>query len=65
MVTHAQNKNLATGDTAISFKVHGVCQQCKDRIENSLKVKGVRSAVWDMETQQLSLVYDPAKISLD
>ena len=65
MVTHAQNINLTTGDTAISFKVHGVCEQCKDRIENVLKVKGVRSAVWDMESQQLSLVYNPAKISLD
>ena len=65
MVSNAQNKNLATGDTAISFKVHGVCEQCKDRIENALKVKGVRSAVWDMESQQLSLVYNPAKISLD
>ena len=65
MVTNAQNKNAATGDTAISFKVHGVCEQCKDRIENVLKIKGVRSAVWDMETQQLSLVYNPAKISLD
>jgi outer membrane receptor for ferrienterochelin and colicins len=65
MVTNAQNKNAATGDMAISFKVHGVCEQCKDRIENVLKVKGVRSAVWDMESQQLSLVYNPAKISLD
>ena len=65
MVTHAQNINLTTGDTAISFKVHGVCEQCKDRIENVLKIKGVRSAVWDMESQQLSLVYNPAKISLD
>jgi outer membrane receptor for ferrienterochelin and colicins len=45
-------------DTTIVFKVYGVCEQCKDRIEEAARGRGVRSASWNLETQQLSLVYD-------
>ena len=47
-----------------SFKVFGACEQCKDRIEHGLKLKGVKSAVWDIDSKQLSLVYNPAIITL-
>lgn len=60
---HAQ-KNIA-GDTAVSFKVFGVCEQCKNRIESALKVKGIRSTNWNIDTKMLSVSYDPSKISLD
>lgn len=64
-VSFAQNKKPESVDTAITFKVFGACEQCKTRIENAVKGKGVKLAVWDVDTQQLSLVYNPSKISLD
>lgn len=65
MVSFAQNKRPPSADTAITFKVFGACEQCKDRIENAVKGRGVKSAVWDVDTKQLALVYNPSKISLD
>ena len=62
--SYAQNKNVAA-DTSITFKVFGACEQCKDRIENAVKGKGVKSAVWDVDSKQLSLLYYPSKISLE
>jgi copper chaperone CopZ len=60
----SQDKKTQMPDSTISFKVFGVCVQCKDRIEKAIKIKGVRSGVWDLETGQLSLVYNPAQVSL-
>jgi len=65
MAAFSQNGKSPGADATISFKVNGVCIQCKDRIENALKIKGVRSAVWDMDSKMLELVYDPARVSLD
>ena len=56
----AQNKLTET-----SFKVFGECEQCKSRIELAAKLKGVQSAVWDMDTKMLLLAYDPNIISLE
>lgn len=52
-------------DSTTSFKVSGVCDQCKNRIEKALKIKGITSAAWDVETKMLSLVFNPLKIALD
>jgi outer membrane receptor for ferrienterochelin and colicin/copper chaperone CopZ len=52
-------------DSTTSFKVSGVCDQCKNRIEKALKIKGIKTAEWDVETKMLSLVFDPSKITLD
>jgi outer membrane cobalamin receptor len=51
--------------TSTSFKVYGACEQCKDRIEHGLKLKGIKSAIWDIDTKQLSLLYNPAIIPLE
>ena len=48
-----------------SFKVFGACEMCKERIENSLKIKGVHLAVWDIDSKVLKLEFDAAQISLD
>ena len=61
----SQNKKPIPTDTTITFKVFGACEQCKDRIENTVKGKGVKNAVWDIDTKLLSLVYDPSKVSLE
>lgn len=57
----AQNKNAKS-----VIEVDGVCLMCKERIEiAAIKTKGVKSAVWDVHTHMLSLIYDERKTSLD
>ena len=58
--TFAQNKNAKT-----SMEVDGVCMMCKDRIEKAcIKTKGVKSAIWNVETHELKLIYDERKTDL-
>lgn len=64
VVSYGQAKK-ETADTTVTFRVYGVCEQCKDRIENAVKIKGVRSGVWNMETGLLTLVYNNSRVSLD
>ena len=60
-VTFAQNKNART-----SLEVDGVCGMCKERIEKaSIKTKGVKSAIWDVQTHELKLIYNEKKTNLD
>jgi periplasmic mercuric ion binding protein len=46
----------------ISFPVSGNCDMCKKRIENAVDVKGVKTAVWDMQTKMLTVKFQPSKI---
>ncbi|MDG1714556.1 cation transporter [Lacinutrix sp.] len=60
-VTFAQNKNERT-----SLEVDGVCLMCKKRIEKaSLNTKGVKSAIWNVETHELKLIFDERKTNLE
>lgn len=53
----AQEKNKK-----IAMEVDGKCEMCKMRIEKaSLGVKGVKYALWDIPTHQLSLIIDERK----
>lgn len=57
----AQNKNAKA-----SLEVDGVCLMCKERIEKAaIRTKGVKSAVWNVETHELKLIYDERKTNLD
>lgn len=48
-----------------TLKVSGNCESCKKRIEGAaLKTKGVKTAVWDVKTDILTVSYDAAKTSL-
>src|SRR5690606_12273540 len=48
------------------IEVDGVCLMCKDRIEKAaIKTKGVKSAVWDVQTHMLSLIFDERKTSME
>lgn len=61
MTTYAQDKNAKA-----SLEVDGVCLMCKERIEKAaIKTKGVKSAVWNVETHELSLIYDERKTDLE
>ncbi len=59
-VTFSQNKNAKA-----SIEVDGVCMMCKERIEKAaIKSKGVKSAVWNLETHELKLIFDESKTNL-
>jgi copper chaperone CopZ len=55
-----QNKNAK-----VIIPVDGVCGMCKERIEKaSIKTKGVKSAVWNIDTKELSVIFDERKTTL-
>jgi copper chaperone CopZ len=59
-ITFAQNKNAKA-----SMEVDGVCGMCKERIEKAaIRTKGVKSAVWNVDTHELKLIYDERKTDL-
>ena len=60
-LSFSQNKNAKA-----SIEVDGICMMCKTRIEKaSLKTKGVKSAVWNVRTHELKLIFDENKTALD
>ena len=60
MFAFSQNKNAKA-----SIEVDGVCQMCKERIEKAaIRTKGVKSAVWSIETHELKVIYDERKTDL-
>lgn len=64
-VLNTTTKAQTANDSTAIFKVSGVCDQCKDRIEKALKIKGIKSADWDVDTKLLTLVFNPSKIALE
>jgi|SRR5690606_5087103 len=61
---HAQEKKNKNAKYQIEVK--GNCELCKKRIEKaSYKVKGVKSADWDIDSKQLSLIIDENKTSIN
>jgi copper chaperone CopZ len=57
----AQDKNARA-----TLEVDGVCGMCKERIEKAaIKTKGVKSAVWSVDTHELDLIYDARKTNTD
>ncbi|MCB0443403.1 MAG: DUF3606 domain-containing protein [Flavobacterium sp.] len=48
------------------IEVNGNCDMCKKRIEKAaLSVKGVKSAVWHADHQDMHLILDETKCSID
>lgn len=57
VTTVAQEKNKK-----ITMEVDGKCEMCKTRIEKAaLGVSGVKYALWDIPSHQLSLIMDERK----
>lgn len=49
-----------------TFKVDGVCGECKARIESAaLRTKGVKTANWDKKTKDLTVIYNSKKVKLE
>ncbi len=56
----SQNKNAKA-----VIEVDGVCGMCKERIEKAaIQAKGVKTASWNVETHELSLIYNEARTDL-
>lgn len=56
----AQNKNAKA-----TIEVDGVCGMCKERIEKaSIQAKGVKSAIWNVQTHELELIYNEGRTDL-
>ena len=58
---------LETGElTAAQFEVSGLCEMCKERIEQAAKsVRGVSVADWNQETGLLKISFNASKTSVD
>jgi mercuric ion binding protein len=46
------------------FVVKGVCNMCKERIENAALIKGVKFTEWDKTTDTLTVIYRTDKQEL-
>ncbi len=63
-MTYSQENNSKTQST--SFKVEGVCEMCKTRIENgTIMLKGVKYSNWEIVSNKISIIYNSKKIKLD
>src|SRR6187401_1074494 len=50
-------------DSTVTFRVSGACEMCKERIEKTLKIRGVRSADWNVDSKILTIIYNPGIVS--
>lgn len=62
IASKSQNNNVTY--TTKQFKVYGACGMCKDRIEAAAKIRGVKTALWDVATNMMKLEYDSLRVSL-
>jgi len=58
-------RDFAPKLTTASIKVYGECGSCKHRIQNALKVEGIKTAHWDENTELLAVQYNDKIIKLD
>lgn len=54
--SHAQK--LSSKIDTVQVLVFGNCEMCKERIEQAAKGPGVKSAVWNVDSKQLTLIYN-------
>jgi periplasmic mercuric ion binding protein len=58
--------NASAQDQTIVIKSTAQCQECKDRIESALNFeKGIKSSNVNMETKDVTVVYNPEKTNPD
>lgn len=60
---HDHSKMVST--KTVTIKVWGNCELCKERIEKAAKIEGVSKADWNVDTQKLTLAYNPSKVTSD
>lgn len=52
------------GEVKEYLTVSGVCEMCAERIENATDIAGIKSAVYNLSTQKLSVKYNNKKTSI-
>jgi copper chaperone CopZ len=57
----AQDKEVVSDTIAVM----GICDMCKERIENAALIKGVKKVEWSSETESLIVIYRPDKVSIE
>lgn len=62
LTVNAQDKKSKI--ETVKFEVKGVCNMCKDRIENAAIIKGVKFAEWDKATDTLTVIYRKDKLDI-
>ena len=63
LTTNAQDKK--NKNAQYTFDVNGNCEKCQKRIiKAAFGVIGVKSAVWDVDTHQLSLILNEEKCNV-
>jgi mercuric ion binding protein len=61
----AQGQEQKNKNAKYTTEVNGNCEQCQKRIQKAAySVPGVKSASWDIETHQLSIIINEEKCSL-
>lgn len=58
--SYAQKNSTVTE----KITVQGICNMCKERIEEAAYVPGVKRAEWDKTSHQLTVTYKSDKVSL-
>ncbi len=56
---------LPAKKTTVTFKVYGTCDMCQERIESAVDVKGVSYASYHIDSSELTVTYNPKKITED
>lgn len=59
-ISFGQKRQIVT-DT---ISVNGVCEQCKERIEDAAFIKGVKKADWNKTSKKLVIIFDQNKTTL-
>lgn len=55
---YSQAQKISSKIDTLQVHVFGNCEMCKERIEQAAKGPGVKSAVWDVDSKQLTLIYN-------
>lgn len=56
---------VSNGIATSTFKVWGNCSMCKETIEESLKIDGIKKSDWNEETKLITVEFDTSKFNLD
>jgi mercuric ion binding protein len=61
----AQAQEKKNKNVTLKTEVNGNCEQCQKRIQKAAySVSGVKSAIWNVETHELSLILNEEKSTL-
>ena len=64
-IASEQAQQKKSKNAKYEFEVNGNCEQCQKRIQKAaFSVAGVKSAIWNIETHQMTVIINEEKCSL-